>query len=58
MERGICIVVIAHNEQKLVWQQLDRLASFRQPDGCHVVIVDNGSQDGLAQSLKEQNEID
>lgn len=58
MEHGICIVVIAHNEEALVCQQFDRISRFSQQGGIRVVIVDNGSQDGLAQTLKGQTEID
>lgn len=58
MGRGICIVIIAHNEEKLVWQQLHNISHFCQTGDVHAVIVDNDSQDGLAQSLKQQNEID
>lgn len=58
MFKEVCIAVIAHNQEKLVLQEIKNISLFYKKESYRLVIVDNGSSDLLAQWLKSQDEID
>ena len=56
--REICIVMIAHNQLNEVQIAVKNLKMVGQNILCKLVVVDNGSEDGLGEWLKNQNEFD
>lgn len=56
--REICIVMIAHNQSNEVQIAVKNLKVVGQNILCKLVVVDNGSEDGLDEWLKNQKEFD
>lgn len=56
--REICIVMVAHNQLKEVQISVKNLKMVLQNSFYKLVVVDNASEDGLGEWLKNQNELD
>lgn len=56
--RGIRVLIIARNQFQLVQKMIDTLKTFSDLDERQLVIVDNGSEDGLRHWLKNRKDID
>lgn len=56
MKSELCIVIIAHNQCKLVQQQLKNYEAFAPKKGVQILVVDNASTDtALYQWLQKQH---
>lgn len=54
----IKIIIIAHNEFEMVKVQKENILLFSDCQESDIIIVDNGSDDGLGEWLKQQSTMD
>lgn len=58
MKENLLTILIAHNQLELVKQQIKMRSIFSTMDVGNIVIVDNYSDDGLDEWLKQQENLD
>ena len=49
------VIVLNYNGKRFLDACLDALAAQRLPGGCEVLLVDNGSQDGSVEHVRDRH---
>jgi SAM-dependent methyltransferase len=52
------VIIIAHNQRSLVKDQIQLLSIYAEIEKKDIIVVDNASEDGLADELASQEEMD
>lgn len=55
VQKNLCVVIIARNQFQQVRKSIASIKRFSGLDNSQIVIVDNGSEDGLRHWIKEQD---
>ncbi len=55
--RHVTIIIISFNERYIVQKCIESLRAYCSPDACGILVLDNASEDGTAEWLREQGDV-